>query len=381
MKGKVMLLKSITVAILTVCMIPSNAFAANKKIKDIVKEEKIITYDQAVQLAVDNNSNLRSLADTVDLMQDNKSLMHSAAYPSSPNTGGDDFLIMSSSNLNSLVAMNNYDTGIKTSKLQSQILKIGAEVSVKSFFGNIKDQEKQLQLLQKNYEIAQKQLTEGQTKLKLGVMSQNDFTTLQNTVKEMEQNITLQQLAIEDNYIQLNRLLGLDADTVYDIQYDVTFEPIDLQTDIDTYVNKKIQTDVSLEIERVKAEDAKFGVNMFSDTGNGSSYNEKKNNEKTANRSLMDAVETKKKDIRTAYVQLQQMESKQQNLEIALKNAETDYATAKVNYSVGNITQTQLKQAELAILKAENDIQQNMLSYDMLRYTFDNTCLLGSSNS
>lgn len=380
MKGKLMLSKAIIAAVLIVCMVSGNAFAATKKIKDIVKEEKIVTYDQAVQLAIDNNSTLRSLADTVELMEDNKSLMHTTTY-SSPNTNEEQFLFMSSSRLNSLVAMNSYDTGIKTSKLQSKILKIGAEVSVKSFFGNIKDQEKQLQLLQKNYEIAQKQLLEGQTKLKLGVISQNEFTTLQNTVKEMEQNIKLQELSIQDTYIELNKLLGLDADTVYDIQYDVTFEPLDLQTDIDTYVNKKVKTDVSLEIERVKAEDAKFGVNMFSDTGNGSSYNEKKNNEKTANRSLMDAVETKKKDIRTAYVQLQQMESKQQNLEIALQNAKTDYQTAKVNYNVGNITETQLKQAELAIIKAENDIQQNILQYDMLRYTFDNTCLLSSSNS
>lgn len=375
-----MLSKAVIAAVLIVCMVSANAFAATKKIKDIVKEEKMVTYDQAVQLAIDNNSTLRSLADTVELMEDNKSLLHTTTY-SSPNPGEEQFLFMSSSRLNSLVAMNNYDTGIKTSKLQSKILRIGAEVSVKSFFGNIKDQEKQLQLLKKNYEIAQKQLLEGQTKLKLGVISQNEFTTLQNTVKEMEQNITLQELSIQDTYIELNKLLGLDADTVYDIQYDVTFEPLDLQTDIDTYVNKKVKTDVSLEIERVKAEDAKFGVNMFSDTGNGSSYNEKKNNEKTANRSLMDAVETKKKDIRTAYVQLQQMESKQKNLEIALENAKTDYQTAKVNYTVGNITETQLKQAELAIIKAENDIQQNILQYDMLRYTFDNTCLLSSSNS
>lgn len=376
MKSKVMLGKGIITGILTACMISGSVFGANKKLNEKVRTDGVINYEQAVELAIENNPDLRTLADSIETLQDTKSRIYTTGYVGGA-TG--DFVMMSADRLNTVVQLNSMDTSIANSKTRTKMTKLAAEISVKSIFTTIKSTEESLELLKQQYELEKRKLVEGKTKLQLGVMSENDYTTLQNSVKTMEINIKQTELGIENAYLELNKILGFNPTDMYSIDYTVEYEPLQMETDIDTYVNKKLQTDLSLEIARQDAKSAEFAVDLFSDTGNGSDYATKENEAKTAQRTAKDAVETKKKQIRAAYLDIQKAEEKQKSLETALENAKTTLETAKVNLEVGNITETAYKEAELAVKKAEIDIQENIYSYDMKKYTFDNTCLLSDS--
>ena len=52
---------------------------------------------------------------------------------------------------------------------------------------------------------------------------------------------------------------------------------------------------------------------------------------------------------------------------------------AEVNFKVGNITKLTLDQATLALDSIENSFLENTLNHDLLMFTFDNTCVLGSA--
>ena len=53
---------------------------------------------------------------------------------------------------------------------------------------------------------------------------------------------------------------------------------------------------------------------------------------------------------------------------------------SKVKYELGNITELEYKQAELAVKSAENDILSNTSSHDILVFQFEHPYMLSSSS-
>ena len=87
-----------------------------------------------------------------------------------------------------------------------------------------------------------------------------------------------------------------------------------------------------------------------------------------------------KTNITNAYNDIKTLETERESLETALKDAKTTYETAKTNYAVGNVTSLTLKQAELGVENAENNLVTNAYNHDLKVFAFNNPSILGSSN-
>ena len=108
---------------------------------------------------------------------------------------------------------------------------------------------------------------------------------------------------------------------------------------------------------------------------------QKKNNVNSADRELGDTQKNLRTSIINGYNSITQLESNRESLEAALTDAQTSYETAKVKYELGNITELELKEAELAVESAENDILSNTSSHDLLVFQFEHPYMLSSSSS
>ena len=200
-------------------------------------------------------------------------------------------------------------------------------------------------------------------------------------VDSQEEQLKQLEMSITQEYNSFKKLLGLNADEQFEIDYNVEYEPVEKVTDMDFFVNSKIQSDLGLKIEKQNVESSSFGLNLFIDTGNGSSYEQQKLNVKNAERNYAENVKAKENSIKNAYIGLQNTESQRAVLENDLTQAKADLETAKVNYEVGNITKIQCDAAELAVTKAETALLQNTLTHDINKFMLDNTCLLSGATT
>lgn len=339
------------------------------------KESKTINYEQAYELAIKNNSNLKSLISNMENTQENRE----DTFDGTVRFGTDDtFIIMDASRTMYLSAINSMDNSLKSSKLQQEITKVGVGASVKSYFAQIQGTEQNLNTAKQNFKIQRQLLIQANLKEDLGLISKNDLEEVKRQTTEMEQQIKHLELTLDNVYLALNHLLGFDAEDRYLIDNAVEFQPLNMDMSIDSYVTRSLSTDQSLKVQKLALDSAKFTMNTVVDSSTPADYREREHNYEDSERNYKDAKLAKEQSIRATYNDLKDLEVDHLNLEQKLEKAEENLATAKVNFEVGNITQVELDQAILGVESAKTELLKNTLSYDAKKYAFENTCILSN---
>lgn len=380
MKQSIRNLKCILSGILISAIMTGNVFAAETVKTDTENDTKVITYDEAIALATKANSNLKEISDTLKYIDDTKSLMFMGSnYPVPPDS--ETAYLVTAARFQQLTSVNSLDTQQKNLRVSEELTKLSIEAGVKGEMTTITTLEQNYELAKESLELAKQQLSQKSTMYRMGMLSKNDYEKAMQEVDSQEEQLKQLEMSITQEYNSFKKLLGLNADEQFEIDYNVEYEPVEKVTDMDFFVNSKIQSDLGLKIEKQNVESSSFGLNLFIDTGNGSSYEQQKLNVKNAERNYAENVKAKENSIKNAYIGLQNTESQRAVLENDLTQAKADLETAKVNYEVGNITKIQFDAAELAVTKAETALLQNTLTHDINKFMLDNTCLLSGATT
>ena len=367
------LISKIISGVLCMSLFSTAALAAESK--DKVLDIQSLDYDTAVEMAIKKDSSLKQIADQIDVTLKNRDAIFDGGVRPGDST---ELVVVSAQRLAYLSSIHCLDASYRTSKIREEVTKIGIEAAVKNSFSAIELNQNKLDLLQKNYKIQKQLLAQGTLKNDVGMMSDKDLQDLSRETQQMAEQIKQLEMNIDNAYIALNNLLGLPAEDRYEIVNNVEYAPLEMNMSIDTYVSRKLSTDQSLQMQQIAVENAEFSSKTISDSSTGSEYRTAELEAANTARDYKTAKEDKEKSIREAYIQIQQLESARKNLETDLAKAKSDHEKAQVNYQVGNITQLDLEQAELALDNVENSLLENTLNHDLLLFTFDNTCVLGS---
>ena len=384
MKRSIKNFRAILSCVLVSALMTANVFAGEKveSTENIENDNgvRVITYEEAIELATKENSSLKQISDTLDYINDTKSLMFAGSnYPMLPDDGSN--YLVTAARFQQLSAVNSLNTQQKSLRLTQELTDLSIEAGVKGEMTTISVLEQNYELAKESLELAKEQLSQTSTMYRLGMVSWNDYEKAMKEVANQEQQIKQLEMSMEQEYNSFAKLLGIDENEEFQIEYNVEYEPVEKITDMDAFVNTKIKTDLALQMEKQNVDSASFGLNLFIDTGNGTDYDKQKLDVKTAERNYADSVKAKENSIKNAYIGLQNTESERKVLENKLAQAKADYETAKVNYQVGNITKLQLDSAELAITQAEIALEQNTLTHDVNKFMLDNTCLLSGASS
>lgn len=384
MKRSIKNFRAILSCVLVSALMTANVFAGEKveNTENIENDNgiRVITYDEAIELATKENSSLKQISDTLDYINDTKSLMFAGSnYPMLPDDGSN--YLVTAARFQQLSAVNSLNTQQKSLRLTQELTDLSIEAGVKGEMTTISVLEQNYKLAKESLELAKEQLSQTSTMYRLGMVSKSDYEKAMKEVANQEQQIKQLEMSMEQEYNSFAKLLGIDENEEFQIEYNVEYEPVEKITDMDAFVNTKIKTDLALQMEKQNVDSASFGLNLFIDTGNGTDYDKQKLDVKTAERNYADSVKAKENSIKNAYIGLQNTESERKVLENKLAQAKADYETAKVNYQVGNITKLQLDSAELAITQAEIALEQNTLTHDINKFMLDNTCLLSGASS
>jgi outer membrane protein-like protein len=257
-----------------------------------------------------------------------------------------------------------------------EITKLSLESTVKSYFTSILSDESSLEVAKKEAEVKKTQYLQGQTKNKMGLISDYDLRTLETEYKTAVDNVQTLERAIEEEYRSFNQLLGISDDTEYELKYDVEYTPYNMGQSMTQYIQNKLNTDYTIKQLEQNVDDAEFNKNYMSMSSTNSQSATNKYSYEEAKSTLKTAKEDKELAIQNAYNEVQELENQYETAQRNLETAKSNLELAELNYSLGRNTALDVTKAELDVEEAENTLSQIVYSHDMKVYQLESTELL-----
>lgn len=344
------------------------------------QKEKELTYEEAVELATKNSSDLRSVAETADYLQDLKEdiwdITGSFSVPtvSYQQWVDDDIYAIYSS-------IQNISSSMTKNRYSEELTKISLEATVKNYYTSIFSDQSSLELAKKDMEVKKTLWEQGQRKNQLGLLSDYDLNTLRSDYEQAQYNVTKLEMALEQEYLSFYNFIGEDREKDYTLVYDVEYTPYELPQPMTQYINSKMNTDYTIKLQEQALEDAEFNKNYMSMSSTNATSANNKHSYEEAKRSLKTAKDSKELAIQNAYNSILSLESQYDSALTTLEQAKAAQRAAEVNYKAGNTTSITLDQAALAVEQAQNAVTQLEYAHDMQIYQFENTELLSSGTT
>ena len=387
--------KTVAATAMAALLVSTTAFAAEKPQESIpateiltieeaqaleAQKEKELTFEEAVELATKNSSDLRSVAETADYLQDLKEdiwdITGSFSVPTvSYQQWVDDDIYATYSSIQ------NISSSMTKNRYSEELTKISLEATVKNYYTSIFSDQSSLELTKKDMEVKKTLWEQGQRKNQLGLLSDYDLNTLRSDYEQAQYNVTKLEMALEQEYLSFYNFIGEDREKDYTLVYDVEYAPYELPQPMTQYINSKMNTDYTIKLQEQAVEDAEFNKNYMSMSSTNATSANNKHSYEEAKRSLKTAKDSKELAIQNAYNSILSLESQYDSAVTTLEQAKAAQRAAEVNYKAGNTTAITLDQAALAVEQAQNAVTQLEYAHDMQIYQFENTELLSSGTT
>ena len=334
-----------------------------------------LTFEEALELAEDNSSDLDNVAEKAEYLQDLKEdiwdITGSFSVPTvSYQQWVDDEVYSIYSQIQSI------SSSMTQNRYTEEITKLTLESTVKSYFTSILSDESSLEVAKKEAEVKKTQYLQGQTKNKMGLISDYDLRTLETDYKTAVDNVETLERTIEEEYRSFNQLLGISDDTEYELVYDIEYTPYEMGQSMTQYIQNKLNTDYTIKQLEQDVDDAEFNKNYMSMSSTNSQSASNKYSYEEAKSTLKTAKEDKELAIQNAYNEVQELENQYEIAQRNLETAKSNLELAELNYSLGRNTALDVTKAELDVEEAENTLAQIVYSHNMKVYQLENTELL-----
>ena len=387
--------KTVAATAMAALLVSTTAFAAEQPKESIpateiltieeaqaleAQKEKELTFEEAVELATKNSSDLRSVAETADYLQDLKEdiwdITGSFSVPtvSYQQWVDDDIYAIYSS-------IQNISSSMTKNRYSEELTKISLEATVKNYYTSIFSDQSSLELAKKDMAVKKTLWEQGQRKNQLGLLSDYDLNTLRSDYEQAQYNVTKLEMALEQEYLSFYNFIGEDREKDYTLVYDVEYAPYELPQPMTQYINNKMNTDYTIKLQEQAVKDAEFNKNYMSMSSSNATSANNKHSYEEAKRSLKTTKDSKELAIQNAYNSILSLESQYDSALTTLEQAKAAQRAAEVNYKAGNTTAITLDQAALAVEQAQNAVTQLEYAHDMQIYQFENTELLSSGTT
>ncbi len=366
--------------------------------QSVPENTSVLSFDDALTMAKENNSQLKNIDDAVDYLDDLRDDLGNNLHAldeygvflnSYPLTGNgsirdSDALALSMyqnvvSSIQVIRSIKEVDIKKSETSVNEEMVNDSIELGLISSINSIKTYEMNIQLLEQNIALAEKNLENTKLKLELGMESEYNYKTEEKNLETSKSNLESLKLGLESQKQNLKTLLGVKADEEIYVDENMAFDELD-DFDLEVFITKKINSDPSIVLLKDALEIAQYNVRT-----NGSYVDESEiqvaNDAKTAQRNLKDAQDQMEKNIRNTYNNLKQLEQNNKTLLLAVEQAKDDYNAVVSSYRAGRATLFQTEQAKLGILNAEKAVEDNAITYKNLSFCLKRPYLLSNVSS
>ena len=336
-----------------------------------------ITLDEAVELALAHSSSISNLEDTLDTLEKSRDSLYSAHDTWAMYQGEG---VVADEYLNFLNAFVELDTNISNISKYEKLTEEGLRYGLMTIAVYINEMEAGIAIQEENLAIAREQNLMDQTRYRLGLISKNELLELNTQYESAKYTLEELKLNNEALYLSLYKTMGTGYNKKYKIKLDSELVPLDVtEKGLETAISREISQDVYLKILQNSVDAAEFSKNVFS--SQGASYDTRKKNLNSANRSYKDGKAAVEAAARESYNNIQKYEQKNEILQKEMEVAQNTYNTMEVNRQVGYVTDLQLRQAHLAVDVAQNNIDTNIYSHMLEKFIFEHPYVKAVSSS
>ena len=346
--------------------------------RDIDNTTLILSYEEALERALANNTSLKDLIGGIEVMRDQKDQLDenldNARANSSP---------FNSALASLLSALREVETTLDNVELTKAQIRDATDVTLKNILSTLNGYKLDMALLENNIKLQELNVRNIELKLSLGMESDYNLKTAQSNLEQSQLNLSTLSTAMHSQNLSLNNYLGLSPETKVHINFVTEMNP--LAIDLQAHINDKLKTDPTIITRQRAVDNARFSREQYNEfsrhtvnplTGeiiSTDTSDVRLNNDiATAQRAFDDAKRNIENAIRQSYNQLIQLQQRASTLELDLAKAKETYNTVVVNYMAGMITNYEVEQAKLGILNAEIAIMKNIDSYNLAMIIFEN---------
>lgn len=316
-----------------------------------------LTVEQAVKKAADYSNKLKTIDEDLEQAYDS---YDSTAF--SYNLSEDRTEI-----LNLATQLRTISNQISNYKLNAQVEQDMLQLSVKEFFADVINAEKELELYEQNMEIEKKQMDIDNVKLELGLISQSDYNSKLNSYNAKEMELRSKKIAIDDAYKSLNTVLGVDMDKRYNLVFDVEYVPFDGNS-LELTVARALSTSQSVIVSEREYEIAQYKKeNDFNSTSLS-----KNSNLRQSARSLADTKLQVEKSVEDTYNQILTIEDNYTKNQAQLQELEKKLEIVNVKYELGKATEIELLTAQYNIDSLKAQIENQIAQHSVLVEKYNN---------
>lgn len=368
--------RSIAVLAAMVMACQTTVFGAEKTTSQ-ESTKRVITVDEAIKLARDNNSTIKDLENTrealavyLDIFWETKG---EYAWPTSgkSRTYLDDELYSATSSLQTL------ESSIEGNKMGLSIAELVAELGVKTSMVYIDSLKDSLEILKINVDISRKNTNFSRIKYDLGMISKNDLDEDIRQNQKVENTYETAKLSYDSAMQQFANLLGL-KDTDFVVEYTYDYEPYPEITDLDSLAMTVMRESLALEQQQLAVDSAEWNNNVRPKSDiEGDWYDlQIRRTELQLNLTEMEITYAQmEKDlavsIKNLYRTIKSLELEVQDCAAEVEKAQTDYDNAVLNHELGYLTDVQLLSAEFALESAKLSYKQKIFEHENAVWTIE----------
>jgi hypothetical protein len=336
-------------------------------LKDRVNSDtRVFTYKQGLDTAIANNSSIKNLEDSRDLIEENLEQAEEAeleAYYSN-NTVGE---IQAKRQIKQLEIEEDNLEENKT-KLQD-----AAELTYRSHLSNIMTAELDLRVLEENIELEKINVKNMTIKNQLGMESDFNLNQAKEQLRQYESQKAATEITVKNARETLNMFLSFSKNTDLFIDYDVKYTPID--NAVDRHIAIQLEKDPDYIMEQREIEYAEYVVDTY-DELIGESEIQNENELNRVKRKHLDTENKFTQNVYKTYNSLKQLEEQRRQLEVDYQLNKNNYNKAVTSFEAGQSTIYEVQQLKVQLLKNEADLLKHQFDYDTLKFQYSKPYLI-----
>ncbi|SET22133.1 Outer membrane efflux protein [Natronincola peptidivorans] len=327
-------------------------------------EQRILTYEEALEMALRRSYTARNAAADVERSQELRDQSAQDLRYSRPEGPGNDIQdLIARQELQMYLAR---ETSLGMSKRQLEIINENIGFEINSIFNEIIKTENELELLDTQINTMGKKIQTMNLMVNNGLRSKLDYTTLNNQYQEVLKQQDILKKALDNQYIKLNKAIGLDEKERRLISKEINYEPLE-ELDIDLHINRMIARDPYIWNLEQQISLSQNRLSLYTYNANQEPYRALQIDKTKAENNVNSAKQNLRESLRLRYNQIQQLETQYRIQELKLKEANENFTILELRFELGMITKNDLLETETQLKSLEVALKNIIIQHEELK--------------
>ncbi|WP_427337860.1 TolC family protein [Caloranaerobacter sp. DY30410] len=286
--------------------------------------------------------------------------------------------IMEQKKIDMGVAKRAIELNFQIAKWNKEIKQNEIKYDVEKAYYDLMQAEKSMEIAKESLELAKKQYEQSKKMFELGLLSNQELLEMECAVSQAQTAYTSAQMNYQFQRVNFNNILGLPLNQEVKLDGTVQYEKHD-EINLEDSIEEAFKNNAMLKVAKEKTELTKlvFKAAEAIYPKNTYKYKEYEIELEEAIKNLETVEKGIEMEVRMAYLKLLTAEKQIKTCEMTVKKSEEALRLAMLSYEAGQKTPNDVTKARIELMKAKNDLANQIYNYNIALLDFKYSIGLG----